>query len=94
MTRNGINADVQDLGIQGGELFASRIEFRHLLRSGRRPVERVERNDEVLLPEIITQPDSNSVVAGNGIKLKCGRLVANSQWQAFPPFSCLREPRK
>lgn len=39
---DGINADVQDLGIQIRKLAPSRIEFRDLRRSGRSPIERMK----------------------------------------------------
>ena len=63
MAGNGIGADVQNLGIERLELFAPGIEFGHLRGSSGSPVEGMESENQVLLPEIIAQLDSNVFLA-------------------------------
>lgn len=55
---NGIDADVQDLGIECGELLTGSVERRHLGGSSGRPVEGMERDDDGLLAEEVTEPDT------------------------------------
>ena len=57
VAHRGINADVQNLGIQGRELFFSSIEFGDLRGSGGSPVERVKCDYQVLFAAVVAQAD-------------------------------------
>src|SRR5215469_7011127 len=76
---NRIYADVQNLGIQGGELSAARIEFGHLHRSSRGPVEGMKSNKKVLFAKIVARADGDPLLPGNGWKLKLRGGIANLQ---------------
>lgn len=66
MTRDRIDADVQNLGIEGREFFAARIEFRYLHGSSRRPVQGMESDHEILLSQVIARTDGELHITGNG----------------------------
>ncbi len=74
MTGYGINADVQDLGIQIRELEAPSIEFRDLRCSSGSPIQRMKRDNHALFAAIIAQPDFKLALARNRRqgKIRCG----------------------
>ena len=67
---DGIDADVQNLGIEGRELLGARVEFGDLRGSSRGPVERMEGDDELLLAEVVAGADGDARGSGDGGKLE------------------------
>jgi hypothetical protein len=72
-----IYADVQNLGIERRELFFSGIEFGHLRRSSRSPVERMKRHHQILATQIVARAHNDAPLAGNSRELEVGREIAN-----------------
>ena len=77
MTGYGIYADVQDLGIQGRELLPPRTEFGDLGGSSGRPVQGMERNHDIVLPQIIAQAHRMCALARYRRQFEVRCLVAN-----------------
>jgi hypothetical protein len=73
-----IYTDVQDLGIELGELLAVAVERRYLVGSGRCPVDRVESYDHMLLAAITAESDSRPLIS-----FHCRQLEIRSR---FPHF--------
>ena len=80
---NRIYTDVQDLGIELGELLAIAIERRNLVGSGGRPVHRVKGYDHMLLVAIITQSDTGSPLSFHRRQLKIRSHLPHFQSHAF-----------
>src|SRR5580658_1093427 len=57
MAVNRVDADIQELSIERGELLAVRVECRQLFAAGRRPIQRMKGHDHILLPAKITELD-------------------------------------
>lgn len=74
-----IYADVQNLGIKRGELFAIAIERRQLLGSSRCPVQQMKADYHMLLPAKIAQPDSRPQISIHRRQLEVRRHVSNFQ---------------
>src|SRR5262249_43092451 len=83
MAVNRIYAYVQNLGIQRGELLAVRVERRHLLRSSRRPVQRMEAHHDVFFASKITKLYLQSQFVFNRGQLKVRGHIAYFQWHAL-----------
>lgn len=83
VAEDGVNADVQNLGIKRLELFATGIEFGHLAGSSRGPVEGVEGDDQILGSEIVARADDDFVLARHRGKLELRGGIANLQGHAF-----------
>lgn len=80
---DGIDADVQNLGIQCGELLPGGVEHRHLGGSSRSPVERVEGDDHILLAPEVTKRDTKLTLAGNGGEIEIRSWIAGLQGHRF-----------
>jgi len=78
-----IYTDVQNLGIELGELLAVAVERRYLLRSSRRPINRVKGYDHMLLVAIITESDPDPLVSFDGRQLKIRSHFSYFQSHAF-----------
>ena len=65
VAHDGVDADVQDLGIKRGELLQGGVEHRQLGSSSRGPIERMKTEDDVLLAAIIAKLDSKLTVTLN-----------------------------
>jgi len=74
-----IYTDVQDLGIESGELLAITIERRYLLASSGRPVRRVKGHDHMLLVAIVTQSDPHPPLSLDSRQLKIRRHFSRFQ---------------
>jgi len=79
MAGDRINADVQNLGIERRELFFPGIEFRHLRRSSRGPIERMKRHNQALLTPIVARSDRDPLVSGKREKVEIGHGIAGLQ---------------
>jgi len=74
-----VNADVQNLGIERGELLQSGVEHRQLGGSSRRPVERVKGDHDILLATKVAELNANLAVAVNGGKVEVGGEISYLQ---------------
>jgi hypothetical protein len=72
-----IYADVQNLGIERRELLFSGIEFGHLRRSSRSPVERMKRHDQILAAQIVARAHNDPPLASYSRELEIGREIAS-----------------
>jgi hypothetical protein len=78
-----IYTDVQDLGIELGELLAVAVERRYLVGSGRRPVDRVKSYDHMLLAAIIAESDSGPQLTFHCRQLEIRSRISHFQRHAF-----------
>jgi hypothetical protein len=78
-----IYTDVQDLGIELGELLAVAVERRYLLGSSRRPVDGVKGYDHVLLAAIITESDPDPLFPFDCRELEIRSHFSHFQSHAF-----------
>ena len=74
-----IYADVQNLGIQGCELFAAGIEFGYLDGSGGSPVQGMKRDQQVLLAEIVARAERDSLLPRDGGEFEVGSGITDLQ---------------
>ena len=83
VAHGGIDADVQDLGIQGRELFPPGIEFGDLRGSSRSPVERVKSDHRVLFAAIVAQANGDLGLSDDGWQDEIWSDVSNVQRHGF-----------
>ncbi len=76
---NGIDADVQNLGMKRGELLPGGVERRHLRGSSGGPVEGVEGDHHVLPAAKIAEPHAEFAFPGNRGKVEVGSRIAGLQ---------------
>jgi hypothetical protein len=79
MAENRICAYVQNLGIERGELLLCGVERRQLGGSSGCPVQRVKRQDDVLLAPEIVELHSKFPLSFHRRQLKIRRRVSNPQ---------------
>jgi hypothetical protein len=79
VTGDGVYADVQDLGIERGELLAGGVERRHLGCSSRGPVKRVEADHDVLLALVVGEPYAQLAFPGHRGKVEVGGWITGLQ---------------
>jgi len=79
MAENRICAYVQNLGIERGELLPGGVERRQLRRSSGCPVQRMKRQDDVLLASEIVELHSKFPLSFHRRQLKIRRRVSNPQ---------------
>jgi len=89
-----INADVQNLGIKRGELFAVAVERRHLLSSSRRPVQRMKTDDDVLLSAKVAEANPDARLAFHCWQVEIWCNVPNLQNHAVSSRDILHVPYK
>lgn len=74
-----IDADVQNLGIEGRELPGAGVEFGHLRGSSRGPVERMEGDDELLFAKVVAGADGDARGSDDGGQFEVGGGIAYVQ---------------
>ena len=79
VAHDGVNADVQNLGIKRSELLQSGVEHRQLRGSSWRPVKRMESDYDVLPAAVIAKFDPKLAIALDGREVEVGCVVSYLQ---------------
>ena len=82
VAKNRICAYVQNLGIERGELLLCGVERRQLRRSSGCPVQRMKRQDDVLLAPEIVELHSKFPLSFHRRQLKIRRRVSDLEWHS------------
>src|SRR5262249_51647223 len=84
-----IHAHAQHLGIVGGELVEVTTVRRHLLASGRRPIEGIKRQDNIFAP-VIAETHLVPAVSGHGWDFKIRGYTTNFEHYDPPSYTYTR----
>jgi hypothetical protein len=76
MAGDGVNRDTQNLGVEGFEFLQVFLVARYLFASDRRPVERIEGQNDIVLAPVIRETDLASGMRG---KRQIRRLISRFQ---------------
>jgi len=70
VTKRAVHADAHDLGIHVGKLVEIDVVCRHLSGSSGRPIERIERNENILLSLEVAELEAMLLIAGDRDQIK------------------------